>query len=123
MRVGSATGMLMLLTSALAFGCGSDSLLFQCAEDSQCVQDGVDGFCEATGACSFPDDTCASGRRYGPLSSGGLADRCVQADEDTDVGTTAPDSTSGPDGASSSTTDAPSSTSLEPSTDTGAESS
>ncbi len=105
-RRGAATGGLTLLTSVLALACSPDAL-FQCTEDSQCVQDGVDGFCEATGACSFPDATCPSNRRYGRLG-GALADRCVPEDEGT--GSATGSSTTGADAAGSSSTSDGSST-------------
>ena len=34
------------------------------------------GVCEPEGVCSYYDDACASGRRYGPYA-GGLAEACV----------------------------------------------
>jgi len=33
--------------------------------------------CEASGFCSFPDASCASGRRYGQHAGAGLVDECV----------------------------------------------
>lgn len=47
---------------------------FACTTDSQC---GADGKCSA-GFCSFPDQDCASGFRYGELS-GSLSNQCVGA--------------------------------------------
>lgn len=63
---------------------------FACTVSSQCVSGGVAGTCEPSGACSFPDDSCASGRRYGDLGPAGVAGTCV--DVDFDLGTVIPPS-------------------------------
>jgi hypothetical protein len=44
------------------------------------VNDGVAGTCEPTGGCSFPDDSCGSGRRYGAHAPDGLAGTCASAE-------------------------------------------
>ncbi len=50
---------------------------YTCSSNAQCVdEDGTAGICEPTGYCSFADDDCSSGRRYGSLS-GDLGDLCV----------------------------------------------
>jgi hypothetical protein len=49
---------------------------FSCTQSGQCVSGGVAGVCETTGACSFPDVTCASGRRYGALGPPPYAGAC-----------------------------------------------
>jgi hypothetical protein len=55
-----------------------DPMTFVCAEDSECVgPGGVAGTCEATRRCSFPDDACPSGARYGDLG-GDLAGACTE---------------------------------------------
>lgn len=56
---------------------------FHCDTSDQCTG----GFCEPEGLCSFSDDDCASGRRFGDLS-GPLAGVCVGEGTPTD----APDS-------------------------------
>jgi alpha-tubulin suppressor-like RCC1 family protein len=62
----------------VALGCTPLRRSFVCASDDACVQGDVRGTCEASGACSFPDASCAaSGRRYAPLSPGGLGGQCV----------------------------------------------
>lgn len=64
---------------ALCAGAGCRVGAFACEQDEQCVgPDGI-GFCEADGACSFPDDSCASGRRYGDHGPDDRAGRCVDA--------------------------------------------
>lgn len=50
---------------------------FSCEEDPQCQLDGVQGACEGNGYCSFPDDGCASGRRFGEHASAALVGVCV----------------------------------------------
>jgi hypothetical protein len=65
-------------------GCGSD-VFFECAESAQC---GPDGLCEVNGACSFPDDTCESGRRYGQLGPPAIAGQCVPVGRDDDATST-----------------------------------
>lgn len=63
---------------------------FTCEDDDQCEAGGVAGTCEPTGACSFPDDACPSGRRYGDHGRSDLAGMCVDADAtDTGSSTTA----------------------------------
>lgn len=52
---------------------------FQCGSDSECSGQGL---CEATGFCSFPDDGCDSGRRYGEFA-GSLSEQCVQSEAGT----------------------------------------
>ena len=41
---------------------------FPCERDEQCDAPGRIGHCEADGLCSFDDDACESGRRYGDLA-------------------------------------------------------
>jgi hypothetical protein len=67
---------------AASAGC-IKSAAFECSMDSQCEHAGVAGTCEAVGACSFPDTTCSSGRRYGS-AAGAHSDRCV-GDDDSDI--------------------------------------
>ena len=59
------------------FGCeGPDA--FNCVEDAQC---GEGGICEVNGACSFEDEACGSGRRYGEFAPQGIAGACVPGEE------------------------------------------
>ena len=46
---------------------------FVCGDDAACAP----GRCEASGACSFVDDTCVVGWRYGAAGPDDRADRCV----------------------------------------------
>ncbi len=69
------------LIGLLPLGCGA--AVFACEGDAQCV--GADGMgtCEPSGYCSFPDETCPSGRRYGDAAPGSIAGVCVPTDEGT----------------------------------------
>ncbi len=94
-------GALVGLGLALALGGCTPDKGFQCAGDDGCQSDGVAGTCESIGYCSFPDDTCPSGRRYGELAEG-LSGVCVDDPSQATSGTTTEDPTSS---TSSSTTD------------------
>ena len=50
---------------------------FLCAENAQCQLGETEGRCEASGFCSFPDDACPSGHRYGEHASADLAHECA----------------------------------------------
>lgn len=52
-------------------GCGAQ--VFICADASECPG----GTCEPSGFCSFPDDACASGQRYGAHAPASVANACV----------------------------------------------
>ena len=64
----------MGLVGLLALGPGCKGLTYACTDDGEC---GAEGVCEADGWCSFPDERCDSGRRYGTYSGGGLGGVCV----------------------------------------------
>jgi hypothetical protein len=95
---------------------------FVCDADVQCVTDDAAGRCEPEGVCSFPDEACPSGHRYGKLG-GELAGECVEVGSSgggTDPGatsvvpgtTTSPgDDSTGPSATSTSTTASTSSSS------------
>lgn len=106
----------MLALAVLAFAATGCNESFECAADSHCQSDGVAGFCESIGHCSFPDEDCETGRRFGELA-GTLSNMCVPPDEDVTSGpqestgsigsssggitTSLPDTTTGSDPASS----------------------
>jgi hypothetical protein len=69
----------LLMSLAWVSGCTSGSV-FACDEDSECNLGDTPGFCDAPGYCSFDDEACPSGRRYGSLAGMGLADECVPGD-------------------------------------------
>jgi hypothetical protein len=64
------------MLAALSTACAA-STTFSCDDPSQCVKQSEAGFCEPNGFCSFPDDSCASGRRYGKHAAAGIAETCV----------------------------------------------
>ena len=68
--------LLLLASAALVAGCGGD-VPFECQSDEQCVLDGSRGRCERTGYCSFPDEACKTGWRYGELAESTLVAQCV----------------------------------------------
>ncbi len=70
-------GLAALLTAS---GCGVSKTSFQCERDEQCSDKGAVGRCEVEGFCSFPDDQCADGFRFGE-SSGELNGQCVGAQD------------------------------------------
>lgn len=62
-----------------ASACGSS--VFACASDDQCQAGAVAGQCQPSGYCSFPDDSCASGQRYGGSAPDDVANACVVPDD------------------------------------------
>ena len=52
------------LLLAVPGGCTSAGS-FACSDHDECANGSVAGWCEVDGYCSFPDDACPSGRRYG----------------------------------------------------------
>jgi hypothetical protein len=109
-----------LVGLTLATGCATH-MGFACEADAQCVHDGVAGTCEVdVGVCSFPDDGCTSGRRYGALGGGSVAGMCVP-DSGASGGSTSEGadptsstSTSTSTSSTASTTDGPDSASTDP---------
>lgn len=96
---------------------------FQCVSDENCTAEGEGGICESNSFCSFPDDTCESGRRWHDRASSTLASVCL---DDGSAGTESDPSTSTTDdddseGESTSSDSAPpsdsSSTSDDPTAD------
>ncbi len=63
-----------LLLSLGLWGCPAAEQT--CAANSEC---GDEGRCEASGFCSFSDDTCPTGRRYGESGPSGEGGQCVTA--------------------------------------------
>ncbi len=67
--------MAALLTLLCAVhGCGAGPT-FLCADPDDC---GTEGVCEVNGGCSFPDDSCESGRRFAKYTAS--ANECVPQD-------------------------------------------
>ncbi len=80
------------LLGVLACDACLDPTTFACESDAQCMRGGIPGTCEAEGYCSFPDDTCASNRRFAELAPSAIAGVCVV--EDGSTSTVPPTSTS-----------------------------
>ena len=79
----------------VAAGCGTEH--FSCTDASECRDGARFGTCQPNGACSFDDESCPSGQRYGRYSSAELADQCVppaDAGDGSTSGVSEPDSTS-----------------------------
>ncbi|MEX1365047.1 MAG: hypothetical protein AB1Z98_18100 [Nannocystaceae bacterium] len=75
---------------------------YRCSTDEQCTSVVVPGRCEATGFCSYPDEQCDSGRRYGDLARPDLARECVP-DDDSGSSGVVPTGSSGPGSTSEAT--------------------
>ncbi|TPV93534.1 MAG: DUF2341 domain-containing protein [Myxococcales bacterium FL481] len=50
---------------------------FECSQDSECIVADEYGVCEPVGYCSFTDESCSSGRRFGDHAGGSLGGVCV----------------------------------------------
>ena len=100
---------LMIVASGALFAlaaCTSDP--YACSDASQCINGDIAGVCQLSGYCSFPDDSCPSGQRYGSHAGGGLAGVCVPIDPDeTDSST---DASSGSDSGSTTGVSEPTTT-------------
>lgn len=120
---------------ALALACTTcGPSAYVCTDNDECTSAGAVGVCQPDGHCSFPDDECPSGQRYGE-HGGAMAGQCVA--ETADTGTETSTSTSSAttstsidttiDPVSSSTTpvtvSSSSTTDVDPTTDTSAASS
>ncbi len=90
---------------ALSVGCGGGGA-FSCLEDVDCGG----GVCEPSGFCSFGDDACPSGQRYGGAAPVGLASRCVPIESSGETGQVPPQATTDtPGGSAESSSSGPSS--------------
>lgn len=63
------TAVVAVATLTLYAGCFSPREVFVCSRAEQCDRAGAPGTCEADGHCSYPDEGCASGRRYGSTAA------------------------------------------------------
>ncbi|MBK7860788.1 MAG: hypothetical protein IPJ65_19740 [Archangiaceae bacterium] len=64
---------------AVVCGACTAPLEFQCDTTQQCASSGQRGRCESTGYCSFADEGCESGFRYGEWATASLRTRCTDA--------------------------------------------
>ncbi len=65
-----------ILVGLIQLSCSSPLTGFTCVRDIDCATEAKTGICEANQRCSFADDSCDSGQRYGPVS-GEDSDRCT----------------------------------------------
>ena len=113
-----AQRVLVGVAAAIAGACSSGSP-FVCAGDEDCKSGGMNGRCEASHYCSFPDEACPTGRRYGALAPTDYANMCVPEDDiaegSSGVGSVGDASLSGSSGdGSGSTTFDPTTTTTSP---------
>jgi hypothetical protein len=69
-----------------ASACGP-ALGFACSTDQQCQAGAVEGACQVNGYCSFPDEACPSGHRFGDAAPPDVANVCVEPSEGTSTST------------------------------------
>jgi hypothetical protein len=67
-----------------ASACGSS--VFVCSSDEQCQGGAGPGVCQPEGYCSFPDERCPSGQRFGDAAPAGVANACVDPVDGTSSG-------------------------------------
>lgn len=65
----------------LTTSCGGGEV-FACLDDEACAG----GVCQPAGFCSFPDEACETGQRFGEFAGEGLAGMCVGAGAGTSTG-------------------------------------
>lgn len=79
-----------------------------CQDDEDCEAFGAGGRCESVNFCTFPDESCDSGRRWHERANRRLKGKCyapIDADTGEDTGTSADTGSSpGPDTAGDTTT-------------------
>jgi hypothetical protein len=68
---------------SLALGLGCEPEVLVCHQHRECTRGEDFGMCQPNGLCSFADDRCISGQRYG-ASAGRLRGECVVLGEDDD---------------------------------------
>ena len=75
--VWSAPKALFAIAVLLTQACASPLGDYLCNSSDECSHGAVDGRCETTKHCSFPDETCGGGYRFG-TASGDDSGSCVQ---------------------------------------------
>lgn len=100
-RALARTSPLVLALLSLSSSC-IDRGAYACHANVDC-NSAEGGACEPIGACSYPDDACASGRRYGGYA-GPLSHVCVETDDTTAV-VTDPTTTADPTVATNASSD------------------
>lgn len=107
--LGPARVLSLAAAAALVGGCGGG--VFACADLDDCAAADGAGVCQPAGWCSFPDDACPSGQRYGDHAGDGLAGECVVEDAGTSGSTTPEPTATTLDGTATTATASASSTS------------
>lgn len=80
--------------------CACSTTEFICDQSQQC---GDGGICQSNGRCSFPDDTCDSGQRFGD-HAGPASGECVVVEAATEAATETATATTSPSGTTTSPT-------------------
>lgn len=91
------------VVAVMLTGCAADP--FVCNTDGQCLEGGAQGMCQPSGVCSFDDDECESGQRFGE-HAGALANQCVPPGNGESTGAPPVEGTTGTTGATSAVGDA-----------------
>jgi hypothetical protein len=95
------------VSGAMGANCNPQSV-FACATDEDCLEQGEGGQCESGNVCSFPDETCPTGRRWhdrAPIDDAGMCWGLEgETESDGDDETTGDDATTGSASTSTSTT-------------------
>jgi hypothetical protein len=68
-----------VLGALVGWACAAGT--FTCVDDAACRFGAGEGVCQGDGYCSFPDDTCMSGQRYGEHAGDGKEHDCVAVDD------------------------------------------
>lgn len=83
-RARSAPFLRLGLGLALGIGVGSACTvesIFTCLEDQNCIDEGGEGgVCEPNSFCTFPDETCAEGKRWHDRAGEELGGNCYQSE-------------------------------------------
>ena len=95
--------------AALLLGACRGGGEFTCADDQACAGVGPEARCEGNGWCSFADEACGSGHRYGDHAGDGLGGVCVGEELETGTSTSSPSPTT-----QAATSDGPLDTSVGP---------
>lgn len=94
----------VVAVATVLFGCGPTT--FVCEKRTECVREQMQGRCEPNHRCSYRDETCASGWRYGANAGEPFARACVEPEPDATStgGTTSSGTTTSPEATTSSGT-------------------
>lgn len=83
----AALTIVVMMAGSLSVVSGCSSSGFECASDEQCQVGPVGGACQTNGYCSFPDEACPTGQRFGDAAPSGVANTCVEPSEGTGAST------------------------------------